>query len=362
MRHSRPGWAAALLVALCIAVAGPSLAANWQPVGESGNSMDKVFVDVDSVKAIESYRLISVMTVYPAPRTNSSGLLFDRHVQINAVDCAQSRFVGVRTIGYLKDKVAGTSPEKTDWRSKLVPVPTDGLSQWVLHLACSTPLAGDSGAAPQSQAKVSTGSGIFVDRDGYVLTAAHVVNGCKSLAVKVPRAPPEAATLEAADPKNDLALIKTSAGYGVPTAFRAQSHPPRLGEDVAVVGYPLTGILSNEPKATFGQINSVAGINNDYTVLQFSAPVQPGNSGGPVFDGGGLVVGIVVSELSPLVAARIGVAPQNVNFAIRGELAQIFMTAHGIRFSAEGPRMRLEDGDIAAAGERSTALIVCLKQ
>jgi S1-C subfamily serine protease len=211
----------------------------------------------------------------------------------------------------------------------------------------------------------ATGSGIFVNADGLVLTNNHVAGSCKSILVKAYNAGPTPGVLEAVDPKNDLALVRTRVGYGAPAAFRPPNKPARLGENVGVVGYPLVGFLSSEPKATFGQINSVAGFNNDYTLLQISAPIQPGNSGGPVFGEDGLVLGVVVSTASPALAAKIGVVPQNINFAIRGEIAQIFMSAHGVKFRVPGsrgaPNERLDTADIAAAGERSTAQLFCMR-
>jgi hypothetical protein len=150
------------------------------------------------------------------------------------------------------------------------------------------------------------------------------------------------AIVEVADPKNDLALLKTPINFSQVAKFRSQSKPIKLGEEIGVVGFPLMGILSTEPKATFGQINSVAGMQNDYSLFQFSAPIQGGNSGGPVLDATGSVVGVVVSQASILLAAVTGNIPQNVNFAIHGELAQIFMTSHGIKYSVAGYSSKLE--------------------
>jgi S1-C subfamily serine protease len=367
MPHWRFRWAAAIFFALAVA-AGPCAAFRWQEAGNVGVTLDKAYVDLDSIKSVDGLRIASIMTIYPSPRTNKFNILMDRHIQITAVDCGGRRFVGIRTMGYLNDKLAGAGQVTPDWRNKLVSISTDPLSQRLVSMVCSAPLAAAesptgaalAGSVP-SQSKVGSGSGIIVDNDGYVLTNAHVINGCKTIMVKTARASPVLAAIEAIDPKNDLALVKTDAGYGAPAEFRSQSKPPRLGEGIGVIGYPLFGILSNEPKATFGQINSVAGVNNDYTLLQISAPIQPGNSGGPVFDDSGLVVGVIVAEASPMLAAKIGITPENLNFAIRGELAQIFMKAHGVRFSAETSRRRLETDEIAAVGEKSTAQIVCLK-
>jgi S1-C subfamily serine protease len=209
--------------------------------------------------------------------------------------------------------------------------------------------------------QAAAGSGIFVNGDGMVLTNAHVAGACKTVLVKAYNAQIVPGVLEAVDPKNDLALVRTHQGYGAPAVFRPQNHPARLGESIGVIGYPLAGVLSNEPKATFGQVNSVAGMNNDYTLLQISAPVQPGNSGGPVYDENGLVLGIVVSTASPALIAKIGAVPQNINFAIRSEIAQIFMTAHGVPFRTSSFGSTLDTAGIAAAGERSAAQVFCVK-
>jgi S1-C subfamily serine protease len=211
----------------------------------------------------------------------------------------------------------------------------------------------------QPKLRFSTGSGIIVNDEGYILTSAHVVKSCKSIAVKALSIDALSAKLEAIDQKNDLALIKTTAGYGQPAQFRPESKPAKLGETIGVVGYPLTDYLSAEPKATFGQINSVAGLGNDYTLLQISAPIQSGNSGGPVFDTSGNVIAIVVSRLSLDVGSKSGDIPQNVNFAIRGEMAQIFMRAHGVKYKVGDRKKELRTYQMADAGQRSTALVVC---
>ncbi len=361
-----------MLALVLSAVALPCLAEQLRQVGVDPKTSDKIYIDLDSIKMVDGDRIATTVTVYPEPRVNIHGFVMDRHIQVSAFDCAGARFVPMRMIGYLSGKPSAFGPETTDWRDKLVPLPPGDINHGIFDAVCGAPVANPAGpgaARPtpspmppvQNQLKISSGSGILVDDEGYVLTNAHVVNGCRVMAVKPLGAPAVTASLEAIDPKNDLALIKVRPGLGIAATFRAQTKPARLGETIGVIGYPLTGVLSNEPKATFGQINSVAGLNNDYTLLQISAPVQPGNSGGPVLDEAGLVVGVVVSEISPAALAKAGILPQNVNFAIRGELAQIFMTAHGVPFATESPHHRLQSDEIAAAGQKSTAQIVCMK-
>jgi S1-C subfamily serine protease len=363
-----------VVLVLLYAPAATSLAARWLDVGNMGISTDKVMVDTDSIQTVGAFRLVLIMSVYPAPRINPQQVVLDRHVQKTAVDCGQRTFAGIQTTGYLNGKPVGTTPEKAHWQSTMVPFESDATSKRILSLVCSQSLAHAAPpvatppppAAVQGQPKINwvSGSGIVINTTGNVLTNNHVVKNCKSILVKAQGRASVTATVDAVDPKNDLALLDTLPALNIdkPALFRLQSRPAKLGEAVGVLGYPLTGILSTEPKATFGQINSVAGIDNDYTVLQISAPVQPGNSGGPVFDASGAVIGVVVSQASLAVVAVSGNVPQNVNFAVRGEVAQIFLNAHGIKFGTSGSQKKLATDEIAARGQESTVLVLCTPQ
>jgi S1-C subfamily serine protease len=365
-----PRWVVRLALLGLSLIATPCWATKWVFVGNPGGvSTDKIYVDTDSIKKIEDYRLANIMTVASAPTQNSHGVTVDRRLVKDAFDCAARAFSIIETIGYLNGKRVGSSGTNADWRSKWTPMPNEGFENRVYTLVCQSPAGGASGAEvpaskeePRSAAPKSyTGSGIVVDKAGDVLTTGHVVEHCKSIIVRSADSTPLAASLAASDAKNDLALLNIPGGahLGAPARFRAQSKPAKLGESVGVVGYPLTGYLSAEPKATFGQVSSIAGYNNDYTTLQISAPIQPGNSGGPVLDSSAQVIGVVVSQAPLAVAAIVGSVPQNVNFAIRGEVAQIFLAARGIKLVTGSSQRTLPTEEIAAAGEKSTVLILC---
>jgi len=368
-----------LVILLQLLFAAPSFAARWQELGNAEASTDKIMLDLDSVQQLDAYRIVTLMTVYEAARTNIHGFKMDRHLQKTAIDCQRRAFSPIQVIGYLNGKQVGTGPETQDWRLKFVPFTLDAFSQRLLNATCAAPIAlpgtqaisalpntGANGAPGQSQAqgqgatKSSSGSGIVLNLGGDILTNGHVVRACKSIMVKPMNGEAVAGHVDTIDPKNDLAVVKTNLNIGIPVNFRLASKPARLGEDIGVIGYPLTGFLSAEPKATFGQINSVAGFNNDYTLLQISAPVQPGNSGGPVLDATGTMVGVVVSQASLAVIALAGNVPQNVNFAIRGEVAQIFLNAHGVKFFTADQQKKLANDELAALGQKSTVLILCL--
>ncbi len=177
-------------------------------------------------------------------------------------------------------------------------------------------------------AQDSTGTGFFFDRGGRVLTNAHVVQGCVSLIVD--QYGP--ATVLASDPILDLAVATIGRAQDVkPLALRPGQ--PRLAETVLAIGFPLADVLSESVKVTTGNVNSTSGIKGDDTTFQMSAPIQPGNSGGPVIDESGAVVGISNATLAEAVYDRA----QNVNFAIKSEVAIRYLSRLDYDFTIRAP-------------------------
>jgi S1-C subfamily serine protease len=209
--------------------------------------------------------------------------------------------------------------------------------------------------ADERPRKVSTGTGFIVSADGYILTNNHVVAGCTEVRIKPLKVP-----VVATDAERDLALLKVRATFQRFATFRASDI--RKGETVVVAGFPLPGVLATDLKITTGTVSGHAGPGNNKTLLQLSAPVQQGNSGGPLLDLSGQVVGVVVSKLDALKLARTtGDIPQNVNFAIKGSVARNFLAAHGVTtVVAESPD-RLPPADVAERAQFYTALIECWK-
>ena len=366
-------WKACAFISFSI-ISTCSYAAKWQDTGStSGATFDKVYIDLESITQEGNFRTASFLTVYDKARVNPKGIKLDRHIQKDGFDCSQKRFSPISTIGYLEDRQVGTSPINSDWQNTLKDIPQDNFSQKSLAMVCNAPLAtapkpnapntalppNNGSVNPPVVSKSTSGTGIAINSEGYVLTNNHVVTGCNKITVQGVNSPEGPAIIDVIDPKNDLALLKTSLNFKQVASFRSQARPAKLGEEIGVVGYPLVGFLSTEPKATFGQVNSVAGVKNDYTLLQISAPVQPGNSGGPVLDSAGSVIGVVVSQASMALAALVGNIPQNVNFAIRGEIAQIFMTAHNVKYNSGVRSGKLETEEIAEIGRQSSVFVLC---
>ncbi|MCX7178702.1 MAG: trypsin-like peptidase domain-containing protein [Proteobacteria bacterium] len=204
----------------------------------------------------------------------------------------------------------------------------------------------------------SSGSGMRLN-SGDVLTNYHVVDGCKAISTVDSVNKKSSATVIAADQSSDLAVVRTQPSDGDVAVFRSET-TLQVGEAVTVVGFPLAGLLASGANVTFGNISALAGLRDDKTKLQISAPVQPGNSGGPLLDRSGLVIGVVVQKLDAVkVAKLIGDIPQNINFAINGEVAKSFLASNRVRFSTAAPATALEGTEIARLGKAMTVLLKC---
>jgi len=203
----------------------------------------------------------------------------------------------------------------------------------------------------------TTGTGFVVGARGYVLTNRHVVRGCQAVRVRPEGGLARSATVVALDPDDDLALLRTDTTFGAVAAFRG-GRDPRAGEEVVAVGYPLNGLLADQAHVTTGSISALAGLYNDLHELTISTPVQPGNSGGPLLDAYGNVVGVVVTKLNArVVQETTGDLPQNVNFAIKGNVAREFLAGQGIVPLTGLPGTPMSNADVGDVG-RSVALLV----
>jgi hypothetical protein len=193
---------------------------------------------------------------------------------------------------------------------------------------------------------VQSGTGFAVGNGSSVITNFHVVDGCQNVQI----ANVGDGLIKTVDPANDIAIIQPARPISRPLRFRT-GDPLKPGEDIIVIGFPLRGLLSSSPTVTTGIVSSLAGLRDDRTRFQISAPVQPGNSGGPVLDKSGNVVGMIVSKLNVLRIARMtGDIPQNVNFAIPASIIASVLDANSVKY-----RVGTSDGGKSAAEIVSTA-------
>lgn len=186
---------------------------------------------------------------------------------------------------------------------------------WVLSLP-KTGAGAEGGAstspapAPSPQApRITSGSAFFINDNGLLVTNYHVVANSIYQAVVDPQSKTSQlvpAKIISADPVNDLAILQANIrSKAIPLATTT----PKRGEEVLTLGYPNLDVQGFQQKATFGRINSMTGLYDDKRFMQVDLPIQPGNSGGPLLNSKGEVIGIVT--------ARMTGNFQNVNYALK---------------------------------------------
>jgi S1-C subfamily serine protease len=230
---------------------------------------------------------------------------------------------------------------------------------------------------PKKQTPQSgTGSGFFVSKLGHVITNAHVVKGCKKLTVGDNANKQVPAELINTDSSNDLALLKLStlemasaesksliqklSIAVVPLASKGllRSEDVRLGEKILVAGYPFGDAFSSSIKVTTGVVSSTRGVGDDSGQFQLDAAVQPGNSGGPIYDSGGNIVGVVISQLNK---KTFGGLVENVNFGIKASTVRQFLVSSGLSSKKAEQTDEKSTEQLAEIAQNQALMVMCLQ-
>jgi hypothetical protein len=202
-----------------------------------------------------------------------------------------------------------------------------------------------------------TGSGFVVSEYGDLVTNEHVG---RTVAVKQ-GGRSYLATVLASDKNIDLALVRMPSQVK-PTEIATvrQSPPLRVGEQAISYGFPLAGALTTEGNLTVGHVSALRGLSDDPNSIQITTPIQLGNSGGPLLDSSGNVIGVVAAKLDALTVMRmLGDVPQNINFAIDLATLKSFLAAHGVRVTPAPSSGNLSPADIGERAKLFTYLIEC---
>ncbi len=171
----------------------------------------------------------------------------------------------------------------------------------------------------------ASGSGFIISNTGLTVTNYHVIQGKSEIDIYFPIIDKTVnAKVALKDKNNDIALLSLEdfnysdfSEKEIPFVL-SSSENVKLGQNVFTLGFPLGKVLGKSAKLSTGTINSVYGIQDDPRLIQISNPIQPGNSGGPLFNSNGEIVGIVVASLNAkYFYENESIIPQNVNFAIK---------------------------------------------
>lgn len=210
-------------------------------------------------------------------------------------------------------------PPKEDPRD-VVPKVVAGLEQMGLKVQV---------VDPDKPLEASQGTGFFIGASGQILTCAHVIGEEKQATITI-SGHRYTADVVKSDATVDLALLALTAKPDpaiAPLAFRPADRAYTMGEDVFTIGYPLSALLGESARMSKGLISATKGLHDDPSQVQVTAEIQPGNSGGPLLDQKGQVVGVIQKTVNPwrIAQATGGALPQNINFAIKNEPVLAFL-------------------------------------
>jgi S1-C subfamily serine protease len=353
----------ALAFALLVVVCDLAQSASWLRIGTTRDG--EYSVDAETLSLSDGLVHYWEEWKLSSPKTTPEGKAYQVSVLYLAVDCEGRKFAIANVALYTADRafVKNISVPQAEWKFKdIVPdTARDKASRYACtHVQTSgrntnAPATVTAPAERQEQVTV-TGSGFALDRKGTVVTNQHVIKDCHTFQVRQSgRSYP--AQLVATDATYDLAILRTNVAF---PEIALRSNPSAVGETVYVAGFPLAGVLAEEMNFTDGVVASEAGIAGNLAELQITAPVQQGNSGGPVLDQAGNAIGVVVGKLDAVrVAGATGDIPQNVNFAIKVDVLRMFMDANRLSYTSRPSTAKLDAVQVANGARRSTVQVVC---
>ena len=194
----------------------------------------------------------------------------------------------------------------------------------------------------------ASGTGFFVSRSGHIITNHHVIDQCKVNKVNFKGNELEAKVL-AIDKTNDLAILQANITPG--KVYSVSNEDVSLLQDIIVAGFPLGKKVSAAIKTHKGSVSALAGFGDNYSNFQTDATINQGNSGGPVMDQKGNIVGVAVA----LMSAEAG---QNIFFAVKSSTLKTFASSNGLSFLPPNNRP-MSNKDLGQLITEATVFLEC---
>lgn len=245
--------------------------------GEAGHEKVAVYLDQDGKNILHVYAL--------------NGFIFTKSPGVDLIDSLVSK-----TVAEFDNQLNSFSSQ--------------------MHIVRPNTVAAAKSASTAGDITTELGTAFAVQSTKTYVTAYHVVDGAKKIGIHCAGHDTAEASVQSLDFGNDLAVLQSDAKAGAFLEL-APSDSLSIGDHVFTVGFPTPDLLGVEPKYTDGAVSSLSGLEDTKNLMQITVPVQPGNSGGPLVDSEGRVVGVVTS--SAAVQAfyhHTGTLPQNINWAV----------------------------------------------
>ena len=203
---------------------------------------------------------------------------------------------------------------------------------------------------------VASGTGFFINKKGHIVSNNHVIDSCSSVNVHY-KGNISLVKILATDYANDLSLMKSEIRPD--DSFAVSKKDASLLEDIYVAGYPFGKMVSSSVKVTKGVISALTGLGNNYSNIQIDAALQPGNSGGPIINTKGNVIGVAVAKLDyKQVIKDFGAIPEGTNFGIKSSTVHQFLSANNVSSISGGYRI-LSSQDIGDKIQKATVYLDC---
>ena len=199
------------------------------------------------------------------------------------------------------------------------------------------------------------GTGFVVDKDGLIATNYHVIGDARPVHVEMADGRKlQVTAIHASDRKMDLAVIRV-AEKDLPALSLGNPENLKKGAPIVVMGNP-HGLKNSVVSGVNSSMREIDG----RTMLQLAIPIEPGNSGGPIYDENGNIVGVVVSQLNKMKFAKVtGSMPENVNFGIKASTVRQFLNASGLPTKWSKRSKSMSTRELAKIAKSQTVMVVC---
>jgi len=203
----------------------------------------------------------------------------------------------------------------------------------------------------------SSGTGFFISSKGHIVSNNHVIDACHTVNINY-QGDIKPAKVISRDRANDLALLQVD--INPKDIFVISSNDAMLLEEVYVAGYPFGKSVSSSIKVTKGVVSSLSGLGDNFSNIQIDAALQPGNSGGPIINNEGSVVGVAVAKLDFKQAIKTyGAIPENINFGVKSSVVFSFTKANNIQINKSNKEKITNKKQLAEKIQNATVYLDC---
>jgi S1-C subfamily serine protease len=332
---------------------------SWTDLGASADGKYRLQVRIDGIVKLKDGPVIAVSrSLYDKPEW-IDGYPVRIVVSATAIDCAAGKSAGLGADFFVSPDVRVKSTRVADKDIQFQSAKPTSYLAASIKLICASAQTETAGKDDEGHAEgLSVGTAWGVDK-GYLVTASHVIQGGARIEVYDNGERVGEARVVADDPANDLAILKfkpTKSGKLAILAIAPKA--ANLGRSVFVLGYPEPDALGQRIKMTAGQVSSTAGYQDDARFLQISAPIQQGNSGGPVIAWDGTVVGVVEAKLTRFNDRKESLAPEMVNYALKSSYLRPMLEDLPDLANYTVVRATGDHGQLVAAARKAVYMVV----